>query len=252
MQAQRHSRHQGDLGEAAAIQWLTEIGAVAFVPLFHSPDVDLVAEIDGELIRVQVKTSMRRVENENCFQVQLATRGGNQSWTGLVKYFDPRRCDFLFVLVADGRCWFIPSSAVEGRSGINLGGTKYSEFEVNSPGRGIGGKRSGRSRIDAKRGSAGAGEPGQTVNLVPRAEWVRLPPPPSNGSAQPFADPMHYGEGRGQTRISRNHQVTIPKKPFGTAALRVGDQLKVEAMGPGQIALTRIEEPIESQERLLD
>jgi hypothetical protein len=39
-----HPRRQGDLGEAAAIEWLTRVGAGVFFPLFHSPDVDLVAE----------------------------------------------------------------------------------------------------------------------------------------------------------------------------------------------------------------
>jgi hypothetical protein len=40
----------------------------------------------------------------------------------------------LFVLVADGRRWFIPATDVAGRSGILLGGPKYAAFEVE-PGR---------------------------------------------------------------------------------------------------------------------
>jgi hypothetical protein len=47
---------------------------------------------------------------------------------------DPTRCDALFDLVADGRRWFIPSSSVEAKTSIRLGGPKYSEFEVE-PGR---------------------------------------------------------------------------------------------------------------------
>jgi hypothetical protein len=35
--------------------------------------------------------------------------GRNQSWTGVVKRLDPARFDYLFVLVGDGRRWFIPS-----------------------------------------------------------------------------------------------------------------------------------------------
>jgi len=38
------------------------------------------------------------------------------------------------VLVADGRRWFIPANAVAGGTGILLGGSKYSDFEVD-PGR---------------------------------------------------------------------------------------------------------------------
>lgn len=45
-----HSRRQGDLGEAAAIDWLTRQGADVLVPLFHSPDYDLAAEVEGDLL----------------------------------------------------------------------------------------------------------------------------------------------------------------------------------------------------------
>jgi hypothetical protein len=60
----------------------------------------------------------------------LATRGGNQSWTGLVKRFTADRADFVFVHVGDGRRWFIPSREVGGETGIRLGGPKYAAFEV--------------------------------------------------------------------------------------------------------------------------
>jgi hypothetical protein len=132
-QGQINPRRQGDLGEAAAIAWLTKIGAGVSVPLFHSPDYDLIAELRGQLLRVQVKTSrnVRRDTVQGRFNVMVATYGGNQSWNGLVKRFDLSRCDFLFVLVADGRRWFIPAHAVGGRRGITVGGPKYSEFEVD-------------------------------------------------------------------------------------------------------------------------
>ena len=47
-----------------------------------------------------------------------------------MKRLDPSRYDFLFVLAGDGRRWFIPSSRVDGGSGLRLGGPKYAEFEV--------------------------------------------------------------------------------------------------------------------------
>ena len=62
----------------------------------------------------------------------LCTRGGNQSWNGETKRFDPRRCDFVFVHVGDGRRWFIPASRVEGETAIVLGGRKYAQFEIES------------------------------------------------------------------------------------------------------------------------
>jgi hypothetical protein len=77
---QRHPRRQGDLGEASAIQALTELGADLSVPLFHSPDYDLVAEMAGRLLRVQVKTST--CASGKGFRVQVSTSGGTGAGRG--------------------------------------------------------------------------------------------------------------------------------------------------------------------------
>jgi hypothetical protein len=127
-----HPRAQGDLGEASAIEWLSSAGARVFVPLGHSPDCDLVADLDGRLVRVQVKTS--RFFRAGRWEVVMATRGGNRSWSGVVKRFTPDRAEFVFVHVADGRRWFIPARQIGGGTGIRLGGPKYATFEVD-PGR---------------------------------------------------------------------------------------------------------------------
>ena len=125
-------RRQGDLGEFSAMEWLGSKGYPVWYPVGHSPDYDVVAEIDDRLVRIQVKTST--VFRNGRFDVTICTRGGNQSWSGLVKRFSADRCDWLFVLVADGRRWFIPAHAVEGTSGLRLGGPKYAQYEVE-PGR---------------------------------------------------------------------------------------------------------------------
>jgi PD-(D/E)XK endonuclease len=108
--------------------WLVSRGGTVSVPLFHSPDYDLIADFDGLLHRVQVKTCTRRYRDR--WSVTVCTRGGNQSWSGLVKRLDPSRCEYLFVLVGDGRRWFIPAHAFGGGTAINVGGPKYAEFEV--------------------------------------------------------------------------------------------------------------------------
>ena len=114
------------------MEWLGSKGYGVCLPVCHSPDYDLIAD-DGEVLhRVQVKTTTRYRKRR--WNVMICTRGGNQSWNGLVKRFGPGRCEWLFVLVADGRRWFIPAEAVEGGTGVNLGGPKYAEFEVE-PGR---------------------------------------------------------------------------------------------------------------------
>jgi hypothetical protein len=139
-------RRQGDTGELSAILWLTKAGAIFSLPMFHSPDYDLVADFGGRLERVQVKTSV--AWHKGRFVVALCTRGGNQSWNRVIKRLDEKRCDTLFVHVGDGRRWYIPVPVLEGSSAITLGGPKYSEYEID------------------------AGEP-----LQPRASSLDSPPP---------------------------------------------------------------------------
>ena len=129
MEERFHPRKQGDIGEVEATRWLTRVGAEVFLPFGHSRDADLIAIFDQVPFRVQVKSSGYR-KGADGYSVALCTTGGNRSWTGAVRYFDRSRCDFLFVWTTDDRRWFIPATAVDGRRGINVGGRKYSEFEI--------------------------------------------------------------------------------------------------------------------------
>jgi PD-(D/E)XK endonuclease len=121
-------RRQGDAGELSAISWLFCAGADVYVPLFTGRDVDLIADFGDRIDRVQVKTST--FWRNSRWNVTLCTRGGNRSWSGLVKRLDPSRCDAVFVHAGDGRRWYIPASALGGGNGILLGGPKYAEYEV--------------------------------------------------------------------------------------------------------------------------
>jgi hypothetical protein len=106
--------------------------------------------------------------------VSIATRGGNQSWSGIVKYFDPERCDFLFVLVGDGRRWFIPTDALQARWTLQLGGPKYSEFEVE-PGQPL---RSPTLECRPQQEEYRSGQTGCAVNALALPSQVRILPPP--------------------------------------------------------------------------
>ena len=128
MNERMNPRRQGDLGELSAMEWLVQQGYKVWLPVGHSRDVDVIATRDEEVVRVQVKTCAAREKGR--WAVSICTRGGDQSWSGLVKRFDASRCDRLFVLVADGRRWWMPASVVGGGTGIRLGGPKYAEYEV--------------------------------------------------------------------------------------------------------------------------
>ena len=93
----------------------------------------MVAQMDGALKRVQVKTSTLRETTPDGhlrWSVRLSTSGGNQSWSRVIRRLDTTRCDAVFVLVGDGRRWLIPTSAIDAGCALSLGGPKYSEFEI--------------------------------------------------------------------------------------------------------------------------
>jgi hypothetical protein len=243
-------RVQGDLGEFSAMEWLASKGALVWTPMSHSPDVDLMADFDGRLVRIQVKTSTLRVatpKGGERWNVSIATRGGNRSWSGSTKHFDPHKVDYLFALVGDGRRWMIPAQAIEARSQVALGTSSYADFEIergtsldqlvypDSP---------ARLELPPQRGGAPeSGEPGRPVKSVALLEWVRVPPPPS----PPPADVGYEGSAPlrfQRTRISPKHQVTIPSVAFRGAGLNPGDRLQASADGVGRVILERIE-PLE-------
>ena len=215
------------------------------MPLGHSPDADLIAETGGRLLRVQVKTSTVRSRTPNGherWEVSISTNGGNQSWNRIAKTFDPSRFDLLFALTGAGRRWLIPAEAIESTHGLNLGGPKYSEFEIE-PGSPIESVVYGDPQplleSDSPQGEYPSGQRMRAVNAPAYAFGGSNPPSPINGPRDPASLTVQRNDAR--TRISPSHQITIPSAPFRAAGFDAGDRLIVEATGPGQATIKRIE-----------
>ena len=253
-------RQQGDLGEASAIEWFTRAGAVVSTPLGHSPDYDLIVDLGAGPLRVQAKTSTQICITPNGherYPVALATNGGNQSWNHETKIFESSRTDLVFVVVAAGRRWLIPSVEIDAERQIQLGGSRYSEFEIEaseeihslvygvpetppklSPEQGE--RRSWRAERACK------------VRALALSEFEsHLPHIASPG--EPAAPPAELPElprgtrTEGQTRVSGNRQIVIPKRAFENAGLRLGDRLKAVAVGEGQVRFRRIAREAENE-----
>jgi PD-(D/E)XK endonuclease len=242
-------RQQGDLGEASAIEWLTRVGATVLIPLGHSPDFDLVAYARGRLLRIQVKSSTQRERTPNGPSrslVALATKGGNQSWNGISKTLDSSRFDYLFALTGDGRRWFIPSTVLEARTAISLGGPKYSEFEID-PGFPIerlvyGVSPTLKSQVPA--GEYPSGQRTATVNRLAQPSQVRILPPPFRPRSG--FPPSKYDRKAGQAReasLNQKRRVTLPRQACIEAGLEDGDRVRVCSAGDGRLLLERIEPP---------
>ena len=193
-----------------------------------------MAEWDEGPVRVQVKTSTYRGSKPGSdrWHVSIATNGGNRSWSGVAKRFDHARVDYLFVLVGDGRRWFIPAHLVEGTRGLVVGGSKYSEFEIE---RGtpleatIYSDSKPNTILGPTPGECQSGQMDQTVNLTAMPTQVRILPPPS--SSFPVSR---------QVLLRPKRQATFPKAPCEEAGILPGDRLRVSADGPGRIVFEKI------------
>jgi PD-(D/E)XK endonuclease len=234
-------RVQGDIGELSAMEWLASKDATVWVPFTHSPHVDLMAEWDAGPIKVQVKTSTYKWQPKtggDRWKASICTNGGNQSWTGLTKKFDAAKVDYLFVLVGDGRRWFIPACYVEAAREVTLGGSKYSEFEVE---RGTsfealiyGGAEANRIAVaPSLPGECQSGQMDVTVNHTAMPTQVRILPPPSSPPASSR-----------QVLLRPKRQATIPKAPCEEAGVLPGDRLRVFSDGPGRLVFEKIDPPV--------
>jgi hypothetical protein len=241
-------RSQGDLGEASAIEWFSRLGGMVFIPFGHSPDVDLVVQLEGRLLRIQVKTSAQFAETPDGHLrrvVSLKTCGGNQSWSGVAKMIDPDHLDLLFVLTGDGRRWLIPSDCLEARNSIQLGGAKYCEYEIDPAARIdhlVYGDAPALNSAPAP-GEYPRGQRTAAVNRQALPSQVRLLPPPLPRRESGFRRTKYERrQGRsGQTTINEKRKVTIPQQAVLDAGLDVGDRLRVQGHGYGRIVLERID-----------
>ncbi len=57
--------------------------------------------------------------------------------------------------------------------------------------------------------------------------------------AGPADTPRLYCYGKGMSRISGKHQVTVPVAALEEAGLQAGDQVVVEALGDGEVRIRR-------------
>lgn len=127
LQEQRNSKKQGDVGFGVAVGWFAEKGHTVCLPLTDSQDFDLVVEMDGELKKVQVKTTYHKSPH-GVYMADLRTHGGNRSGN-TVKKFEPSKVDLLFVLTEGGDKYLIPADKVNAMSVFNLG-KKAEAFRV--------------------------------------------------------------------------------------------------------------------------
>lgn len=123
-----NTKQQGDIGVAKAIYFYTTNGYSVSIPNTDNTKYDLIVDKDGQLDRVQVKTTTFKVASGS-YQVMLRTMGGNQSWNGIYKRIEKDEVDVVFVVCEDGNTYEFPSEVVHGKSTITLG-KLYDQYRV--------------------------------------------------------------------------------------------------------------------------
>jgi hypothetical protein len=127
----KNSKKQGDAGLGQAIAYFTMKGYDVALPLTDSADWDMIVEIDGELKRVQVKTSSQ-IEESGIMKFNANVNGGNMSYNKAPKLIPEQKWDLLFLHhLVTGKQALIPKDALTTKGQVNIGGKKYNEFLLN-------------------------------------------------------------------------------------------------------------------------
>jgi hypothetical protein len=121
-------KQQGDIGVGQAVAHYMSLGYVVCFPMTDSARYDLVVDDGNSLLRIQVKTSKYK-KPSGSYEVKLATSGGNQSWSGVVKKISKDECDKVFVYTLDGDKYEFPAEFLDNKGSVTLDKNK-DEYRV--------------------------------------------------------------------------------------------------------------------------
>lgn len=119
---------QGNLGLGKAIEYFTSHSIPVAIPLNDTQKYDLVADFNGGLQRISVKTS-RATKNGTSFEVQLRNTGGS-SGKNKIRLFEKDSCDYVFIYTINEEYYLIPSNIIEAQNSIHVG-PKYYNYLVD-------------------------------------------------------------------------------------------------------------------------
>ena len=122
-----YKSHQGNLELGRAIAYYTTNCIPVLIPLNDTQKYDIVIDKDG-LKRVSVKSTQYLLKSGN-YEVLLKNCGGS-SGQSKTRHFDNSTCDILFIVVANGDMYEIPSSEIAVKSALTLT-DKWDKYKVS-------------------------------------------------------------------------------------------------------------------------
>lgn len=121
---------QGNLGFGKAIEYFTSHNITVALPLNDTQKYDLIADFNGKLQRVQVKTSRYSRNGGVSYEVLLKNCGGTSKGSK-IRPFDNTTCDYVFVVLGNDKMYLIPAKEITAKNTIAVG-NRYSDYEVVS------------------------------------------------------------------------------------------------------------------------
>ena len=119
-------RGKGAVGIAIAYFSLRGLVSIPLEPSSYNLIFD-----DGEyLFKIKVISCSFQTDY-GVFSASIRTSGGNQP-NSTVKKFDPKSCDFVFIVTSEMDMYNIPSETITASRQISL--NKYEEYQVSFPG----------------------------------------------------------------------------------------------------------------------
>jgi hypothetical protein len=77
-----NSKNVGNIGEAKVILKFVELGIPVYIPFGDNEPADLIAEFNGKLNRIQVKTSQAKMDNGTVvFRIAKTGKKGDSNYT---------------------------------------------------------------------------------------------------------------------------------------------------------------------------
>jgi hypothetical protein len=122
---------QGCVGLGAAIAYFTRQGCVVLLPLVDNQPYDFAVEENGEIKKVQVKTTGYKdpkAKDPN-FIVTLRSIRANKT-KNVAHKFNKDLVDYVFVLTSEGNEYLFPSQIIEPKSTLSLC-EAYEKYKIN-------------------------------------------------------------------------------------------------------------------------
>ena len=121
---------KGNVGLGMAISYYTAKGYTVSLPLNDNQDYDLIADKEGVLNKVQVKTSSTKNQAGN-IKVYLRTITSSTTGVKNIKKFQDCNVDLVFIGTGEGNMYEIPKAQITQNAELSLT-EQYECYKVGS------------------------------------------------------------------------------------------------------------------------